>query len=240
MSETSGGASYATGEYNIPGSMGIPMIDTIYSVVDPLTKEPLKFTDGVDLLTGEFIISSPAIVDAKIDGRTVVEHGEYNGQDFIYTKDIGTMDRNGVLNFLSRDDRGFTRFDGFKVKPYEIEKEIKKVAFVKDCIISPYDDSEKFGKMIKADIRADIRDRQKMKDIFAEYQPEIVFHLAAQPLVRLSYEIPAETYETNVMGSINIMEAASTTDSVKVIVMITTDKCYENREQIWGYRENEH
>ncbi len=152
MSETSGGASYATGEYNIPGSMGIPMIDTIYSVVDPLTKEPLKFTDGVDLLTGEFIISSPAIVDAKIDGRTVVEHGEYNGQDFIYTKDIGTMDRNGVLNFLSRDDRGFTRFDGFKVKPYEIEKEIKKVAFVKDCIISPYDDSEKFGKMIKADI----------------------------------------------------------------------------------------
>ena len=95
------------------------------------------------------------------------------------------------------------------------------------------------GKMIKADIRADIRDRQKMKDIFAEYQPEIVFHLAAQPLVRLSYEIPAETYETNVMGSINIMEAARTTDSVKVIVMITTDKCYENREQIWGYRENE-
>ena len=90
--------------------------------------------------------------DAKIDGRTVVEHGEYNGQDFIYTKDIGTMDRNGVLNFLSRDDRGFTRFDGFEVKPYEIEKEIKKVAFVKDCIISPYDDSEKFGKMIKADI----------------------------------------------------------------------------------------
>ena len=90
------------------------------------------------------------------------------------------------------------------------------------------------GQKIKADIRADIRDGQKMKDIFAEYQPEIVFHLAAQPLVRLSYEIPVETYETNVMGSINIMEAARVTDSVKVVVMITTDKCYENREQIWG------
>ncbi len=95
------------------------------------------------------------------------------------------------------------------------------------------------GNKIKADIRADIRDKKKMKDIFAEYQPEIVFHLAAQPLVRLSYDMPIETYETNVMGTIHIMEAIRATDSVKVGVMITTDKCYENKEQIWGYRENE-
>lgn len=95
------------------------------------------------------------------------------------------------------------------------------------------------GNKIKADIRADIRDGEKIKEIFAEYQPEIVFHLAAQPLVRLSYDIPVETYETNVMGTINIMEAIRATDSVKVGVMITTDKCYENKEQIWGYRENE-
>lgn len=92
---------------------------------------------------------------------------------------------------------------------------------------------------LKADIRADIRDGEKMKQIFAKYQPEIVFHLAAQPLVRLSYEIPVETYETNVIGTINVMEAIRTTDSVKVGVMITTDKCYENKEQIWGYRESE-
>lgn len=92
---------------------------------------------------------------------------------------------------------------------------------------------------IKADIRADIRDGERMKEIFHQYQPEIVFHLAAQPLVRLSYDIPVETYQTNVMGSINILEAIRATDSVKVGVMITTDKCYENREQIWGYRENE-
>ena len=110
--------------------------------------------------------------------------------------------------------------------------------------LDPYSEKDNFvlsgiGNKIKADIRADIRDGQKMKDIFKEYQPEIVFHLAAQPLVRLSYEIPVETYETNVMGSINIMEAARVTDSVKVVVMITTDKCYENKEQIWGYRENE-
>ncbi|MEY8244364.1 CDP-glucose 4,6-dehydratase [Heminiphilus faecis] len=95
------------------------------------------------------------------------------------------------------------------------------------------------GGKIKADIRADIRDGEKMKEIFAEYRPEIVFHLAAQPLVRLSYEIPVDTYATNVMGTINVMEAIRATDSVKVGVMITTDKCYENKEQIWGYRENE-
>ena len=95
------------------------------------------------------------------------------------------------------------------------------------------------GERIKADIRADIRDGQRMKEIFAEYQPEIVFHLAAQPLVRLSYDIPVETYETNVMGTINVMEAIRATDSVRVGVMITTDKCYENKEQIWGYREDE-
>lgn len=95
------------------------------------------------------------------------------------------------------------------------------------------------GDRIKADIRADIRDGERMKEIFAEYRPEIVFHLAAQPLVRLSYDIPVETYQTNVMGTVNILEAIRATDSVRVGVMITTDKCYENREQVWGYRENE-
>lgn len=95
------------------------------------------------------------------------------------------------------------------------------------------------GNKIKADIRADIRNGERMKQIFAEFQPEIVFHLAAQPLVRLSYEMPVETYATNVMGTINIMEAIRATNNVKVGVMITTDKCYENKEQIWGYRENE-
>ena len=95
------------------------------------------------------------------------------------------------------------------------------------------------GNKIKADIRADIRNGQKMKEIFSEYQPEIVFHLAAQPLVRLSYEIPVETYEVNVMGTINIMEAIRATKNVKVAVMITTDKCYDNCEQLQGYVETD-
>lgn len=110
--------------------------------------------------------------------------------------------------------------------------------------LDPYSERDNFvlsgiGSKIKADIRADIRDGQKMNEIFAEYKPEIVFHLAAQPLVRLSYEIPIETYETNVMGTINIMESIRATKSVKVAVMITTDKCYDNNEQLEGYVETD-
>ncbi len=110
--------------------------------------------------------------------------------------------------------------------------------------LKPFSDNDNYvlsgiGKKIEADILADIRDAERMKEILKTYQPEIVFHLAAQPLVRLSYEIPAYTYETNVMGSINIMEAIRATDSVKVAVMITTDKCYENREQLEGYVETD-
>ena len=110
--------------------------------------------------------------------------------------------------------------------------------------LEPYSEKDNFvlsgiGKKIKADIRADIRDGEKMKEIFKQYQPEIVFHLAAQPLVRLSYEIPVVTYQTNVMGSINIMEAIRATESVKVGVMITTDKCYDNKEQVRGYKEDD-
>ena len=110
--------------------------------------------------------------------------------------------------------------------------------------LDPYSERDNYvlsdiGKKIKADIRADIRDAQKMKDIFAEYKPEIVFHLAAQPLVRLSYEKPVETYETNVMGTINVLEAIRATDCVKVGVMITTDKCYDNKEQLRGYKEDD-
>jgi len=97
----------------------------------------------------------------------------------------------------------------------------------------------KIGEKIHADIRADISDRKTLRETFEKYQPEIVFHLAAQPLVRLSYECPVDTYQTNVMGSIYVMEEVRRCKATKVAVMVTTDKCYENREQIWGYRENE-
>ncbi len=88
-------------------------------------------------------------------------------------------------------------------------------------------------------ITGDIRDQAKLAETFATHQPDIVFHLAAQPLVRLSYKEPYETFETNVMGTLRVLEACRRTASVKAIINITSDKCYDNREWIWGYREND-
>lgn len=85
----------------------------------------------------------------------------------------------------------------------------------------------------------DIRDRKKLMEIFTQYQPEIVFHLAAQPIVRESYKDPVGTYETNVMGTVNICEAVRQTPSVKSFLNVTTDKVYKNNEWCWGYREDE-
>ena len=85
----------------------------------------------------------------------------------------------------------------------------------------------------------DVRDLAHLQRVLTEVQPEIVFHMAAQPLVRLSYEQPVETYATNVMGTVHLLEAVRHTPGVRVVVNITTDKCYENREWVWGYRENE-
>lgn len=88
-------------------------------------------------------------------------------------------------------------------------------------------------------IIGDIRDLAQLQAVFALHRPEIVFHMAAQPLVRYSYSEPVETYSTNVMGTVNLLEAVRNTPGVKAVVNITTDKCYENREWIWAYRENE-
>lgn len=85
----------------------------------------------------------------------------------------------------------------------------------------------------------DIRDLDKLKIVFEKEQPEIVFHLAAQPIVRDSYKNPVYTYETNVMGTVNICECVRTTGSVKSFLNVTTDKVYHNNEWEWGYRENE-
>lgn len=88
-------------------------------------------------------------------------------------------------------------------------------------------------------IIGDVRDLEKLRTVFNEYQPEIVLHLAAQPLVRESYDNPVYTYETNVMGTVNICECVRNTPSVKSFLNVTTDKVYKNNEWEWGYRENE-
>lgn len=88
-------------------------------------------------------------------------------------------------------------------------------------------------------LEGDIRDFEKLLGVVGEYRPEIVFHMAAQPLVRYSYLNPVETYAVNVMGTIHVLEAVRQVGATKVFVNITSDKCYENREWVWGYRENE-
>lgn len=89
------------------------------------------------------------------------------------------------------------------------------------------------------DIRGDIRDFNKLNDVFSKYKPEVVFHMAAQSLVNYSYHHPQYTYDVNVMGTLNILEAVRLHESVKVCIMVTSDKCYENKEWVWGYREND-
>jgi len=86
---------------------------------------------------------------------------------------------------------------------------------------------------------ADIRDLEKVQKAMADAKPDIVIHMAAQPLVRYSYANPVETYATNVMGTVNLLESIRFMECVRAVVVVTTDKCYENNEWAWGYRENE-
>ena len=92
---------------------------------------------------------------------------------------------------------------------------------------------------LAASVTADVRDAERLRRELAAAAPEVVFHLAAQPLVRESYLRPAETYDVNVMGTVNLLEAVRACPGVRAVVVVTTDKCYENREWVWGYRETD-
>lgn len=88
-------------------------------------------------------------------------------------------------------------------------------------------------------VEGDIRDGEHFSRICLDFKPEFIFHLAAQALVRLSYEDPKLTFDTNVLGSVNVLEASRNLSSLKALVFITSDKCYRNKEWVWGYREND-
>ena len=100
-------------------------------------------------------------------------------------------------------------------------------------------ESAKVSAVIEKSITDDIRDDKSFTNAMQQAKPEIIIHMAAQPLVRDSYIDPVSTYATNVMGTVNMLEAVRNTPSVKAVLNITTDKCYENKEWVWGYRENE-
>lgn len=109
--------------------------------------------------------------------------------------------------------------------------------------LDPYTENDNFQKAHLSekiiDVRGDIRDYGKVTAVFKEYQPELVFHLAAQPLVREGYLYPKDTYDVNVTGTVNVLECCRRFSFVKGILIITSDKCYENKEWVWGYREND-
>lgn len=106
----------------------------------------------------------------------------------------------------------------------------------------PPETSPNHWDMLGLDIAShhvDIRDKDALARVIADVQPEIVFHLAAQPLVRRSYREPVDTWATNVMGTANLLECCRQTPSVQGVLVVTSDKCYENHEWVWGYREND-
>jgi CDP-glucose 4,6-dehydratase len=89
------------------------------------------------------------------------------------------------------------------------------------------------------DVQGDVRDIDHLRQVFQHHSPEIVFHLAAQAITRKSYDIPRETFFTNLGGTVNVLESLRASESVKAGVIITSDKCYQNVEWVWGYREND-
>ena len=118
-----------------------------------------------------------------------------------------------------------------------------KGAVVRGYSLDPYTtpslfDEVHLGKVIE-DVRGDIRDAATLEPALTAFAPEVVFHMAAQPLVRYSYQDPIGTFETNVIGTARVLDAVRRTPSVRAVVSITTDKCYENKEWLWGYRETD-
>lgn len=204
MSEYGGCGSYAYKNYNKYDSIGVPLPNTTYTLVNPDVDErlePLKFEDGVNRLTGEIAVTSEAVTGGVLDEHVIVpkykmadveivdasilekldkryftyhetDHGTYiihDNRDYMRTRDIAEMDKDGLFYFHSRKDRSFSRFDGYKVKPYEIEKVIEESPLVKYCRIVPYYDEKIRGIMPKAHIVLDENiDNSDIKSITEE------------------------------------------------------------------------
>ena len=150
MSEFLGCGSYAQDEYNKLGSIGIPLPNTIYSIVDPSIDDklvPLKFNDEDKLLKGELVVSSNAVTNGILNNHIIVPRYDMDGNSYIRTRDLVEMDRNGIFYHEARKDRSFTRFDGYKIKPYEIENVIEQSKFVKYAKLTEYFDDRQRGIM---------------------------------------------------------------------------------------------
>ena len=134
---------------------------------------------------------------------------------------------------------GHTGFKGSWLSIWlkELGAEVLGYSLEPPSVPNNFDVTRLSGKVIHT--QGDIRNYPYLIKFFKKFEPEIVFHLAAQPIVRHSYDNPRETYETNVMGTIHMFEAIREASSVRAFINVTTDKCYENKEWLWGYREND-
>lgn len=134
---------------------------------------------------------------------------------------------------------GHTGFKGAWLSLWLCEMGAEVVGFALNPPTTPslFEELSLSNKMVS--VIGDIRDYDKLLSVFNSYRPEIVIHMAAQPLVRESYLNPLETYSTNVMGTAHLLEAVRVTGCTRAVVNVTTDKCYENKEWVWGYREDE-
>jgi CDP-glucose 4,6-dehydratase len=134
---------------------------------------------------------------------------------------------------------GHTGFKGswLAVWLHALGAEVRGLALAPSTTPSIFD-ALKIGDLVDSTI-GDVRDGPLVERVVQEFAPSVVFHLAAQPLVRASYVTPVETFATNVMGTVHVLDACREVPSVRAVVCVTTDKCYENREWSWGYRENE-
>lgn len=147
-----------------------------------------------------------------------------------------------MVNFWRHKKVFLTGHTGFKgswlaLWLQEMQAEVMGFALAPPTAVNLFTEARVADAML--DVRGDVRDYQQVGYAMHQHQPEIVIHMAAQPLVRYSYANPIETYATNVMGTVHVLEAARHCESVRAIVNVTTDKCYENKEWHWGYRENE-
>jgi len=135
---------------------------------------------------------------------------------------------------------GHTGFKGSWLSLWLSELGAEVYGYALDAPTTPslFEEADVLSVLVGHEI-GDVRDKGRLKAYVQKVRPEIVFHMAAQPLVRLSYVEPAETFETNVMGTVNLLEAVRSTPSVRVCQVITSDKCYENREWVYAYREND-
>ena len=149
--------------------------------------------------------------------------------------------KNNILNNIYEGKKvlvtGHTGFKGGWLSLWLKELGAEVIGYSLDPLTQPsfFEAVDLKNKLIH--IIGDVRDEKHLLSLFKKYQPEFVFHLAAQSLVRLSYKKPRLTYETNIMGTINVLETVRKTNSVKACIVVTTDKCYEDKEWIYGYRE---